>query len=77
MSDLYPTGPTDQDIWARAGGDLSRLTLTGTGRANWFSALRTLQLGGGGHGIRIRTLLETALADFPHHFELTVLAASL
>ncbi|MFC0861636.1 caspase family protein [Sphaerimonospora cavernae] len=77
MADLYPTGPTDQDIWARAGGDVSRLTLTATGRANWFAALRALRLGGGGHGISIRTLLETALADFPRHPELTVLVASL
>lgn len=46
MADLYPAGPTDQDIWARAGWDVSRLRLSGTGRANWFAALRTLRLGG-------------------------------
>ncbi|WP_075907280.1 caspase family protein [Actinomadura sp. CNU-125] len=77
MVDLYPTGPTDQDIWARAGGEISRLTLTGTGRATWFAALRILRLGGGGHEVNTHTLLETALFDFPHHAGLTVLARSL
>jgi uncharacterized caspase-like protein len=72
MSDLYPSGPTDQEIWSRAGGDLSRLKLTGTGRANWFGALRTLKLGGGGH-IDQYSLLDAALDDFPQHPELRAL----
>lgn len=67
MADLYPTGPTDQDIWARAGGELSRLRLGGTGRAAWFAALRTLRLGGGGRQISLRSLLEIAADDFPDH----------
>ena len=41
MPDLYPLGPMDQEVWARAGGDPSRLHLSGTGRALWFKALRT------------------------------------
>lgn len=36
FADLYPAGPQDQEIWARAGGDVSRLRLASTGRANWF-----------------------------------------
>ncbi|MER7005248.1 effector-associated domain EAD1-containing protein [Dactylosporangium sp. NPDC000555] len=75
MADLYPAGPTDQDIWARAGGDVSRLKLSGTGRANWFAALRALRLGGGGHNINARSLLDSAISDFPHHPELTALKA--
>lgn len=73
MPDLYPMGPIDQEIWVRAGGDLSRLRLSGTGRANWFAALRTLRQGGGGSGIRKEHLVEDALDDYPHHPELTVL----
>ena len=73
MPELYPMGPTDQEIWVRAGGDLSRLRLSGTGRANWFAALRTLRQGGGGSGIRKEHLVEAALDDYPHHPELTVL----
>lgn len=74
LADLYPAGPNDQDIWARAGGDLSRLRLSGTGRANWFSALRTLKLGGGGQAINRHTLIAAALDDYPHHPELAALA---
>lgn len=73
MADLYPAGPNDQDIWARAGGDISRLKLNATGRANWFSAIRTLKLGGGGAGISRRALVEAALDDYPHHPELAAL----
>jgi hypothetical protein len=73
MADLYPAGPTDQAIWSRAGGDVSRLSLAGTGRANWFAALRTLRLGGGGRGINRETLIAASLEDYPHHAELLAL----
>ena len=73
MPDLYPAGPMDQEIWARAGGDPSRLRLNDTGRADWFAALRTLRQGGGGAGIRKETLIETALEDYPHHPDLATL----
>ena len=67
MPDLYPAGPTDQEIWARAGGDPSRLHLDDTGRTAWFKALRALRLGGGGSRIRRQSLIRTALEDYPHH----------
>ena len=70
LSDLYPAGPQDQELWLRAGGDISRLRLGGTGRAGWFAALRTLRQGGGGIGINQNSLIDTALQDFPHHPEL-------
>ena len=73
MPDLYPSGPMDQEIWARAGGDPSRLRLNQTGRAAWFTTLRTLRLGGGGAGIRKERLIETALEDYPHHPDLAAL----
>ena len=73
MSNLYPTGPTDQDIWTRAGGDPSRLYLNEPGRVAWFRALRMLRSGGGGSGIRRETLIRTALEDYPHHPALTAL----
>ena len=73
MPDLYPAGPMDQEIWARAGGDPSRLRLNETGRASWFAALLTLRRGGGGAGIRRERLIETALEDYPHHPELAAL----
>jgi metacaspase-1 len=71
LPDLYPTGPQDQEIWARAGGDLSRLRLIGTGRANWFNALKVLRQGGGGGSINRVSLINAALEEFPHHPDLT------
>ena len=73
MPNLYPAGPMDQEIWARAGGDPSRLHLNQTGRASWFAALRALRQGGGGAGIHRESLIETALEDYPHHPELAAL----
>jgi hypothetical protein len=67
FAELYPAGPTDQEVWQRAGGDLSRLNLGVNGHTAWFSALRLLQLGGGGRFIDKGTLVKTALEDFPHH----------
>ena len=73
MPNLYPGGPMDQEIWARAGGDSSRLHLNDTGRTGWFKALRALRLGGGGSRIRRQSLIRTALEDYPHHPELASL----
>lgn len=72
MPDLFPIGPTDQDIWLRAGGDISRLNLSGNGRARWFAALRLISLGGGG-GISRESLIDAALDEFPAHRELRAL----
>ena len=74
MPNLYPAGPMDQEIWARAGGDPSRLHLNVIGRTAWFKALRTLRQGGGGSGIRRESLIGTALEDYPHHPALTELS---
>ena len=73
LPDLYPAGPTDQEIWARAGGDPSRLHFNDTGRAAWFRALQVLRRGGGGSGIRRDTLIRAALEDYPHHGALLAL----
>ena len=70
LADLFPTGPGDQDIWLRAGGDLSRLKLNGNGRSQWFSALRVLSQGGGGAAISRDSLIDAALGEFPNHRDL-------
>lgn len=67
---LYPTGPLHDEIWSKAGGDVSRLRLSGNGRATWHSALITLANGGGGSGISLSSLIEAALQDFPANAEL-------
>jgi hypothetical protein len=66
LPELYPLGPLDQEVWTRAGGDVSRLKLQQSGRTSWFSSLATLRQGGGGQVTKER-LLETALSDFPNH----------
>ncbi len=73
LPDLYPAGPMDQEVWARAGGDPSRLHLNDTGHTAWFKALRMLRRGGGGAGIRRESLIGTALEDYPHHSILSAL----
>ncbi|MGA9916346.1 MAG: caspase family protein [Paraburkholderia sp.] len=67
MSEFYPGGPADQEIWVRSGGDMAALRLQGSGRAQWFAAIRVLMLGGGGRSISPGSLIETALADFANN----------
>jgi hypothetical protein len=66
LSELYPLGPTDREIWARAGGDLSQLKLQQPGRVSWFSSLVYLRQGGGDRRLK-EHLIRTALSDFPNH----------
>jgi len=69
---LYPGGPTDRDIWERAGGHVWELTLGRPGRSQWFEALRLLANGGGGD-LEITDLIKVALDDFPKHVQLRAL----
>lgn len=71
LVELYPAGPRDQELWSRAGGDLSRIQLYGSGQATWHSALRTLKQGGGGRNISFDSLVAAAREDFPKHQQLT------
>jgi adenosylhomocysteine nucleosidase len=66
----YPTGPTHNEIWDRAGGDLSSLDLSQNGQARWHSALNKLRLGGGGHRITFSTLLGCMMDEYPNNPEL-------
>lgn len=70
LSELYPAGPTDQDIWLRAGGDVSRLKLNGSGRSQWFSAIKVLKQGGGGVDISIESLCDEMRSDYPNNPDL-------
>lgn len=76
MPRLYPLGPMDQEVWARAGGDPSRLYFGDTGRALWFKALRTVRRGGGGTSISRDSLVRAALEDYPHHPALAALVVT-
>ena len=67
---IYPRGPEDNDIWERAGGDLASIARHIQGRAAWFSALRTLKMGGGGVGLNVGRLFKAMSDDFPQNTEL-------
>lgn len=73
LVELYPFGPQDQEVWSRAGGELSRLQFHPTGQATWHAALRTLKQGGGGKSINFGSLLKTAQTDFSKHPQLAML----
>jgi len=40
---LFPSGPAENGLWVSAGGDLSQLQTTGTGREKWSSAVQILR----------------------------------
>lgn len=68
MCKLYPRGIEDQGIWGRAGGDLSLVPLTRTGKGQWAEALRLIKFGGGG-SITLNSLINTILEDFPNNVD--------
>jgi hypothetical protein len=72
--ELYRRGPDEQDLWSRAGGDVSTLRPGLNGRAAWHSATRTVRLGG---SIDIGRLVETMRTDFPQNAALRNLRATL
>ena len=67
FSGLYPLGPRDLAIWERAGGDLSRLTLSGQGRTDWYRACQVIGRGG---AVTIEMICREALLDFPRNRDL-------
>ncbi len=76
-ADLYPQGPADRSIWERAGGDPSRIQVTGIGRSVWWEALRILARGGGGANITLSRLVKVMLEDYPGNPALADLACSV
>lgn len=74
LTTLYPGGPTDDDLWRRAGGDPARIALDGPGRTQWRGALRKLKLGGGGNELTVKRLLDEALEDYQGYDDLNKLA---
>ena len=67
---LYPLGPMEREIWARAGGDVAELHLQPTGKASWYNAVHLIRRGGGGKEISLERLLATMRADFAGNAEL-------
>ncbi len=62
---LYPQGPEQDDIWKRAGGDVSILVNTANRRSQWYIAIEKLSLGGGGKNITSASLINEIKSDYP------------
>lgn len=60
--DLYPSGPMDSEIWARAGGDASKLDRSGTGQQQWQAAIRKARFGS---KVRTGDLIAAMREDYP------------
>lgn len=70
-SELYPTGPDHNELWARAGGSHSDLQSYGTGRSRWRNAITQVKNGKVPQAIR---LLDEMKRDFPANDSLRRLA---
>jgi adenosylhomocysteine nucleosidase len=66
LTTLYPQGPEQDDIWKRAGGDISILANSGSRKSQWFNAVEKLYLGGGGKSISISSLMNEVKEDYPN-----------
>lgn len=62
---LYPQGPEQDDIWKRAGGDVSILINSTSRKSQWFNAIEKLYLGGGGTHITVKSLIDEIKVDYP------------
>lgn len=65
LAKLYPQGPEQDDIWKRAGGDVSIFVNTASRKSQWFNAIEKLYLGGGGSYITIKSLIDQVKMDYP------------
>ena len=70
-SKLYPRGPMDSEIWARASGNPSQLDVSGTGRQQWGAAIRKIR---NGNQVRAASLIAAMRGDYPLNKRLNYLA---
>lgn len=65
LSSLYELGPEENNIWKRAGGDVSILSNSVNRKTQWYNAIDILSKGGGGE-ISLKSLLTEIRKDFPN-----------
>lgn len=65
---LYDRGPEENDIWKRAGGDVSIFSNAATRQEQWHTAINKLRIGGGGKKITPNLLLEEMKKDNPYKY---------
>lgn len=63
---LYPSGLRENEIWRRAGGDLSLVNLNSSGKAQWIQALVLVENGGGGD-IDFKSLVAEMRIDYANN----------
>ena len=64
VKQLYKTGPEEEKIWERAGGDDSKLVNQNSREENWRRALHLVRHGGGGKHLSVKSLLKEMQRDF-------------
>lgn len=63
LASLYEKGPEDNNIWKRAGGNVSLLTNDVNRKSQWYNAIDLLSKGGGGK-ITLKSLIDEVRKDF-------------
>jgi hypothetical protein len=71
--ELYPKGPTEGEVWHRAGGKDSNLQQGVTGESSWRQAIWLLRQGGGGK-VSPRKLLSAMREDYAANEKLRLLS---
>ncbi len=69
-SEIYPHGPEQNGLWERAGGDLSQLQTSGSGREKWS---RAIQISRNGGTPTVRSLIRTMREDYSNNEKLKTL----
>ena len=69
--ELYPFGPMDNEVWARAGGDPSQLDTSRSGQRQWRSAIREIR---NGNQVCAASLIAAMRDDYPLNDRLNYLA---
>lgn len=70
LAELYPQGPTHNEIWSRSGGKGEQLSSEGNGVAQWHRCIKQVRAGRGPAAL---DLLRTALRDFSGNRVLQIL----
>ena len=73
---LYPNGPNEAGIWARAGGNEADLVQQGTGRQRWDRALAAVMTGAAG-APTLASLIDEMQSDFPKNRQLKIVQKAI
>ena len=71
--ELYPSGPDEDELWERAGGDDADLSTGSNGRTRWRRAVRNIR---NGKGPTRFALLAAMMSDYPNNERIRYLAES-